>query len=206
MIIMKKCFLFIGLFVLVIGCKVKSTDQFFDGGGILSLDEIERYVSTFEMDLSTLKETTGLNDDEVIDLGRGLYRTSISRKISEFNFQLQLLTNSAEDPETLWGYQYLLLFDQTGDERIYEVGTAIALDARGLYGEPDTYPGLSGRIFTEDGDLIEGGGHEVWEVLEDIEFQIDLYSNYEQGGSAVRLRYRIQSPRLSRNSDYPKNS
>jgi len=190
------------------GCHTKPAEDFFTGEGLLSLEEIEKYVSLFEKDLTVFKEETGLSDDDITKHERypGLYHTSVNRTFSEQTFALQLLTDATVNPETLWGYQYFLTFEETDDPKAFEIAADIAVKARDLYGEPDTYPIAPGRIFTEDGELIEGGSNEVWEVMENIEFQINVHSAYEQGGAAIELRYRIRNPRLSRNSDYPKNS
>ena len=188
------------------GCQAEPQEDFFAGEGLLSTEEIERYVSLFEQDLSVFKEETSLTDSEITkhERHRGIYLTTVSRKFGEQEFELQLLTDSTKDPETLYCYQYLLTFAETDAAKAYEMGADIAVKARDLYGEPDTYPIAPGRIFTEDGELIEGGTNEIWEVGE-IEFQINVYPAYEQEGSAVQLRYTKKNPRTAGNSSYKKS-
>lgn len=198
--------LMVFLMIFSFGCQAKPKEDFFTGEGLLSTEEIEKYVSLFEKDLNTFKEKTELADSKITkhERHRGIYLTTVSRKFGEQEFELQLLTDSTKDPETLYCYQYLLTFAEIDAAKAYEMGADIAVKARDLYGEPDTYPIAPGRIFTEDGELMEGGTNEMWEVGE-IEFQINVYPAYEQEGSAVQLRYTMKNPRTAGNSSYKKS-
>lgn len=65
-----------------------------------------------------------------------------------------------------------------------------------IYGTPSTYPGISTRIFTEEGELkepepSEDEFSETWQISEEVQFKLSIFLFDEQ--TIINLSYSNQT-------------
>ena len=148
---MKKSVLSLLLICILIfsaGCQAQKGPE--GGTGLLSGDELELYTSQFGLPLEQVKENLSFSDLKLTDEVHGTWEVSEKRTINGLEFSLNLIENPFDNSLYEYVYGCSLL-----DDNARETGFSIASQAMEIYGAPSTYPGISTRILTEEGELKE---------------------------------------------------
>ena len=180
------------------GCKQEEPQK----TGLLTGDELAFYLDQIGKPSEEVMESLSLTEEQIVeksDLETG-WLVSETREIEGEPFTQKLLFESPNSPQILYGYQYTLAPDPLYDEeKMKELTIAIGLKATELYGDPITYPGISNRLFHEDGTpkrekkiafFKTWDIREVWEISENE--ALVLKASLSDEWQYIWLDYRIK--------------
>ena len=180
------------------GCKQEEPQK----TDLLTGDELAFYLDQIGKTPEKVLDALSLTEEQIVeksDQETG-WLVSGTREIEGEPFTQKLLFESPNSPQILYGYQYTLAPDPLYDEeKMKELTIAIALKATELYGDPITYPGISNRLFDEDGTpkrekkiafIKTWDIREVWEISENeaLVLQASLSDEWQY----IWLDYRIK--------------
>jgi len=167
--------------------------------GLWKGDELELYLSQFGVPLEQVKENLGLSEDDLTEGNYGEWNLTEKREIEGMDFFQSLTVFPEGSDYDQRGYDWqdfdcnntlyrmdLVYYEKadadTSIDQLWEKALDFALQAKEVYGEPSTYPGLGSRLFDGDGNLKRekaSSGREEWHVSEDVTAELSIYCDDE---------------------------
>lgn len=165
-----------------------------DPSGLPDKEAVKTYEALYGKTLDDVLKALALSEDEISETPyTGLWMLSKPRMLAEHEFQEALLFDTAKEPEIMYGFQYLMSTDDSGE--LFTVTERLFSEATDIYGEPVTYPGLSNTLSSnaslsaiKEGE--KGQWLEEWQAGESSSMTLSV-TVPDSGSANISLVYRI---------------
>lgn len=173
------------------GCR----EAHVSGGGLLTEEELASREELYGSGRDDVFQALGITEDEITESSSpGAWDLREPADMEGTAFTSSLLFDVSN--ETLYGFRYM--YQSGSSEGTAELMDTLLSKATELYGAPDTYPGLSNRLSSEDFQTALSSGtmgewYEEWEAGSESMFTLSVHIIDAQTSTLI-LDYSLKRP------------